>query len=141
MTPLLIRNQGQALIETNYWDSPSAQEGYFYLSWNAGAGRLLIPDVQKPILSELRGAREVLVSRGLWAEYGREALELLWEDGSTAPFVIHLVTEQTDRLLPDTQQGGGFVITAWTRGGQKGRWPGRYRVVPSLPCLQGWSQQ
>ncbi len=110
------------------------------MSWNAGAARLLIPDAQKAIVRELRGAREVIVSRGIWAEHGREALELLWEDGSAAPFVIHLVLQQTDRLLPDTQQGGGFVVTAWTRGGPRGRWPGRYRVVPTLPCLQGWSQ-
>ncbi len=26
---LLIRNQGQALVETNFWDSPSAQQGFF----------------------------------------------------------------------------------------------------------------
>ena len=139
MTPLIIRNQGQALLKTNFWDSPSARQGYFYLSWNAGSGRLLIPDSQKSVVRELRGAREVIVSRGTWIEYQREALELLWEDGGDSPFSIQLVTEQTDRLIPDTQQGGGFVITAWTRGGQKGRWPGRYRVVPEIPCLEAWS--
>jgi hypothetical protein len=139
---IIIHNQGQAIRSTSYWDSEQAKAGYVYLSWNAGAGRLLIPDRLKPILREMRDAREVLVSRGPWVDQGhRDALELLWEDGSDNPFCLHLVAEQTDRRLPEEQQGGGFVITAWTRGGLKGRWPGRYRVVERVPCLAPWSAQ
>lgn len=136
---LEIRNQGQAIASTNYWDSEHARAGYFYLSWNAGAARLLVPDSQKAVLREMKGAREVIISRGPWIDQGgRDALELLWEDGSDSPFSIHLVAEQCDRLIPDTDQGGGFVVTAWTRGGLKDRWPGRYRVVPEIPCLEPW---
>jgi hypothetical protein len=137
---LIITNHGQALADTNYWDSEHARAGLLYLSWNAGAGRLLIPDAAKSYLREMCSAREVIVSRGPWTDHGgRDALELLWEDNSNNPYCIHLVTEQTDRMLPDTDQGGGFVITAWTRGGLKGRWPGRYRVVPRLPDLSQWT--
>lgn len=76
------------------------------------------------------------VSREPWIDQGgRDALELLWEDKSDEPFVLHLVAEQTDRLIPDTQQGGGFVVTAWTRAGQKGRWPRRYRTSVATPIL------
>ena len=139
---LIIHNQGQAIRSTSYWDSEQAQAGYVYLTWNAGAGRLLIPDRLKPILREMRNGREVIVSRDTWIDQGhRDALELLWEDGSDNPFCLHLVAEQTDRLLPDEQQGGGFVITAWTRGGLKGRWPGRYRVVERIPYLTPWVAQ
>lgn len=138
---ITISNRGQAILSTDYWGSEHASRGYFYLSWNAGAGRLLVPDAQKPALREMKGAREVIVSRGPWPEaQGREGLELLWEDGSDNPFCIHLLAEQTDRLIPEYQQGGGFVVTAWTRGGQKGRWPGRYRVVPEIPCLKPWEE-
>ena len=138
---ITIQNRGQAILSTNYWDTPHARAGYLYLSWNASAGRLLIPDSQKPLLREMKAAREVIVSRGPWPEHGnREALELLFEDDSDAPFCLHLVSEQTDRLLPDTDQGGGFVIAAWTRGGLKQRWPGRYRRADQLPCLQPWSR-
>ena len=137
---MIIQNRGQAILSTDYWDTPHALAGYLYLSWNAGAGRLLIPDSQKLLLNEMRPARYVIVSRGPWPEHSnREALELLFEDDSDAPFCLHLVAEQTDRLLPDTDQGGGFVIAAWTRGGLKQRWPGRYRRVDQLPCLQPWS--
>jgi hypothetical protein len=137
----VIENRGQAIVSTNYWDSDHARAGLLYLSWNAGAGRLLIPDTQKALLREMRGAREVIVSRGPWIDQGaREGLELLWEDGSDSPFSVQLVTEQTDRLIPDAQQGGGFTVAAWTRGGLKGRWPGRYRVVERVPWLRAWEE-
>ena len=139
---LTISNKGQALADTTYWDSDHARAGLLYLTWNAGAARLLIPDTAKPMLREMKGAREVIVSRGPWTDQGnRDALELLWEDGSNEPFCVHLVAEQTDRLIPEYQQGGGFVVTAWTRGGLKARWPGKYRVVPQIPDLTPWSVQ
>jgi hypothetical protein len=139
---LLIQNKGQAIASTNYWDSEIATAGLVFLSWNAGAARLLIPDSQKAFVREMRSAKEVIVSRGQWStEQGpRDALELLFEDGTDAPFVIHIVSEQTDRMIPEHQQGGGFVVSAWTRGGMKQRWPGRYRVVEALPCLAHWSE-
>ena len=30
-----IENEGQAVAETDYWQSVQAQAGYVYLSWNA----------------------------------------------------------------------------------------------------------
>lgn len=136
---LEIRNRGQLIASTNYWDSEHADRGFLFLSWNSGAARLLVPDAAKSLLREMRWASEVIVSRGPWTDQGgRDALELLWEDGSDAPFAVHLVAEQTDRLIPEEQQGGGFVVAVWTRGGLNGRWPGRYRVSNSLPDLRPW---
>ena len=136
---IIIENRGQAIASTNYWGSEHAAAGLLYLSWNASAARLMVPDSQKSLLREMRGAREVIVSRGPWVEQGaREGLELLWEDGTDNPFAVHLVAEQTDRLIPETQQGAGFDVTAWTRGGVKGRWPGRYRAVGRIPWLKAW---
>lgn len=138
---LIIENRGQAITRTNYWDSEHAARGFVYLTWNARAGRVLLPDAAKPMLREMRGAREVIVSRGPWPEQGgRDALELLFEDGSDAPFCVHLAAEQCDRLLPDRDQGGGFVVTVWTRGGEKLRLPGRYRTVAAIPCLAPWAE-
>ncbi|MBG0908456.1 hypothetical protein FVB23_23820 [Escherichia coli] len=67
--------------------------------------------------------------------------ELIFEDGSDAPFVIHMLSEQCDRLLPENNQGGGFVVTVWTRGGNQLRYPGKYRVVENLPDVSPWSEQ
>lgn len=139
---LTFGNKGQALIQTNYWDSDHAKAGCCFLSWNAGAARLLLPDALKPALRGMRQARYVIISRGLWAEQGgREALELLFEDKSDSPFCLHIVAEQTDRLLPEVDQGGGFPVTVWTRGGEKLRLPGKYRIVPTIPCLEEWIEQ
>ena len=138
---ITIENRGQAIVSTNYWDTEHAQRGHLYLSWNANCARVLVPDIAKPMLRELKGASEVVVSRGPWIDQGgREAIELLWEDGSDAPFAVQLVAEQCDRLIPDTDQGGGFWAAVWTRGGMKGRWPGKYRVVGKIPCFQAWGE-
>lgn len=136
---LEIANAGQRITKTNYWDSDHAKTGLFYLTWNAGAARLLVPDAQKPAIREMRTAREVIISRGPWTDQGgRDALELLFEDGTDNPFCLHLVAEQSDRMIPEGEQGGGFSVTAWTRGGEKLRLPGKYRVVPELPWLREW---
>lgn len=135
-----IRNRGQTLVSTTYWDTEHARNGSFYLTWNAGAARLLVPEARAPMLREVARAREVILSRGPWVERGgRDALELLWEDDSDSPFALCLVAEQCDRLLPDAEQGGGFPVVAWARDGEKGRWPGRYRVVARVPWLRPWS--
>lgn len=116
--------------------------GLFYLSWNAGAGRLLVPDSRLADLQEMATATYyVIVSRGPWPERGRrEGFELLFEDGSDAPFCLHLSAEQSDRLLLDVDQGGGFEIVAWTRSGRAAAWPGKYRKVSQIPCLAAWSE-
>ncbi|MDU5837899.1 MAG: hypothetical protein E6559_00025 [Pantoea sp.] len=136
---IFIGNEGQAINQTNYWDTEHAAAGLVFLSWNAGAARLLVPDAAKALLPEMKGAQYVIISRGKYAD--RDALEILFEDGSDAPFCIHLMAEQSDRMLPESDQGGGFVVTVWTRGGQKHRYNGKYRVVESLPCLDPWSEQ
>lgn len=136
---IVIKNAGQAIVSTNYWQAEHAAAGLFYLSWNAGAGRLLVPDVAIAELQEMRGADLVIVSSGLWAaQGGRPAIELLWEDGSDNPYCIHLVEEQTDRKIPETDQGGRMVIAAWTRQGMAAEWPAKYRRVSALHCLDPW---
>lgn len=139
---MLIENSGRSIASTDYWQSEAARAGYCYLSWNAGAARLLVPDACKHFLPEMRAAKYVIVSRGPWRDQGgRDALELLFEDDSDSPFCLHLVAEQTDRLLPEDNQGGGFVVTAWTREGEEFSLPGRYRVVAEIPCLEPWAVQ
>ena len=135
---IVVRNAGQDIVSTNYWQTEHAAAGLFYLSWNAGAGRLLVPDVARDDFGML-GASLVIVSSGPWPAQGsRPAIELLWEDGSDSPYCIHLVEEQTDRKLPVTDQGGKLVIASWTRQGKAAEWPAKYRRVTALPCLDPW---
>lgn len=136
---ITIGNNGQKIVKTNYWQTKHAEKGFVYLSWNAGAGRLLVPKNQEHILDEMKTGVYVIVSRGKWNE--RDALELLFEDNTDAPYSISIVSDQTDRLLPETDQGGGFVIAVWTENGKQLELPAKYREVESLPCLLAWSEQ
>lgn len=141
MTTITISNNGQEIEFTNYWDSEHARRGYVFLSWNAGAGRLLIPDSQGALLPEMKSGKYVIVSRGPWIDQGgRDAVELLFEDGTDSPFALHLVAEQCDRMIPATDQGGGLVVTAWTRAGEQLRLPAKYRKVDEIPCLAPWKE-
>jgi len=132
-------NDGQKIVSTNYWESEHARRGFCYLSWNAGAARLLVPDSQRAAINEMRTGKEIIISRGVLQPQGRDALELLFEDYTDSPYSIHIVTEQCDRLLPETDQGGGFVVSIWTRKGLEFERPGKYRVVGVLPCLEAWA--
>lgn len=131
-----IVNNGKDLLGTNYWDTPQAQKGFFYLSWNAGAARLLVPNSVENQINEMKTARYVVISRGKWN--GRDALELMFEDGSDSPYCLHLLTEQCDRLLPKTDQGSGFSVDIWTKDGKQESFNGKYRTVKELPCLDAW---
>lgn len=137
---LRIDNDGQSIRWTNYWDSPYAAAGVFFLTWNAGAGRLLLPPSAESMLSDMAAADYVIVSAGPWPAINKaQALEILFEDHGDSPFAIQIGPEQTDRMLPDGDQGGGFAVTVWTRaGGERLRLPGKYRKVDRLPCLQPW---
>lgn len=134
-----ISNKGQAIASTNYWESEHAANGYFFVSWNAGAARLLVPDSQKAMLRDMRGAREVIISRGPWKNDGRDMLELLFEDDSDEPLVLHIDQQQADRAVPESEQGG-MVCAVWTRSGMKLRLPARYRTVAIIPHMQPWSE-
>ncbi len=129
-----IANAGQAIVETNYFDSEHAKAGYAFMSWNAGAARLLLPDSMCTALAEMREANMVIVSRGPWN--GRDALEILFEDDTESPYCLHILRAQTDRSIPEDDQGGGFVLAVWTRSGMALTLPAKYRVVESIPFLQ-----
>lgn len=75
-----VVNEGQAIKHTDYWKSEQARAGYLFLSWNAGAARLLLPDASEALLKEMRGAQYVIISKG--EPEGRAPLELLFEDGT-----------------------------------------------------------
>lgn len=138
---IVIQNAGQAIAGTTFWGSDWAEAGYMYLSINAGALRVLVPARREQDIQEMAGASEVIVSRGRWSlGDGRDAIELMWEDGSRSPFCIQVGMESLDRPIPAAEQGKGFVVTVWTETGQQGQWPGRYRVVPEVPWAQPWDE-
>jgi hypothetical protein len=142
---ITIENDGPEIISTNYWTTPHAQRGYYHLSINAGAFRLLVPDSQLRNIEEWRSAREVIISRGPWPGAGKsDALEILFEDDTDNPYAIHLVVEQVDRLpLPTDMDVPGqphrWQFSVWTKSGKTLQLPARYRIVAKIPHLRSWN--
>lgn len=139
---LSIENDGPDIVSSNFWDTEYARDGYYFLSFNAGAARLLMPRQHRSALRDMRTAGEVIISRGPWPAHLREdAIELMFEDGSTAPFALHFGLEQVDRVLPADDEGRQLVFTvwAWARGPVKAlELPARYRRVATIPCMDPW---
>ena len=135
-----IENDGPDIARTNYYDSPNARAGYFYLSINAGAFRLIIPDSQLQVMAELITGKEVIVSRGPWPDQNRsDALELLFEDGSQNPYCLHLVPQQCDRLPGAKDTGKQWLFSVWSRTGKHFELPCYIRQVKKLPCLKPYT--
>lgn len=143
MTLLAIRNDGPEIAETNYFGTAQARAGYVYLSTNAGCFRLLIPGRILPdMLREISAAQEVIVSRGPWPERGRpDALEIMFEDGTDAPYALHIGTEQTDRIPEEGDQGKPWTFTVWGPAGKALTLPCRYRLVPRIPWMQPYREE
>jgi len=135
-----ISNHHQEIVETNYWGTERARNGVFYLSWNAGAARLLVPSAQTPSIAEMRSAKYVVISQGKDRQNGwRDVLELMFEDHTDTPFCIVIGGNQTDRLLPAADQRADLIFTVWTEKGEQLSIPGKYRQVKGIPCMKPWS--
>ena len=139
--PIMIVNKQQLIntASTNYWDTDFAEKGALFLSWNAGAARLLVPDQQIESIREMRTAKNVVISFGpFFGPGGPEALELLFEDESESPFIVTMGMNQTDRP-PLKPSSNSFPFTVWTRKGLRLRRMAKTRVVPRIPWAERWS--
>lgn len=118
---LHIENHGPMITASNYWQSEAAQAGKLYLSVNAGCFRLMVPDNQRGIISDMRlGAKHIVVSylSGEWHD-GQFAVEWLAEDGTASPWSCHLSPGQVDRKAGRDDTGKEWVaaVWVWKKGG------------------------
>jgi hypothetical protein len=136
-----IHNDGPRVRSTNYFQTEHARRGYLYVSVNAGAFRVLLPQPRIRWLEDMRTASELVISRGPWPEQGRaDALELLFDDGSDTPFMVTMLPEQWDRLPAQGDEGRDDLQgLIYTQGAVlRLELPVRYRHAPSLPWLKPW---
>jgi len=138
---LIIENNGQEITESNFWGSEQERAGAFYLSINAGAFRLLLPQQHETILAELETAKEVIITRGPWPDAGQtNAMEILFDDGSDSPFSIHLGANQVDRWPLPEDAGRMFMFSVWVLRNNKPHCASHgdcyYRTAPRLPWLK-----
>lgn len=143
--PGTVRNDGEQLVGTNYFDTPPAKAGYPFVSINAAAFRVLVPPSCEAWIDEMRRSEYLIATQGLWrpspGESPREAIELLFEDQSDSPFVMYVVAEQVDRM-PSRRDSGRADLHAlvYTAGPTLAlRMPARFRTHASLPYCRPWS--
>jgi hypothetical protein len=143
MKTLLVENNGPELVRTNFWTDLDL--GKIYVSLNARAFRVLLPRDLESALEEMWTAREVIITRGPWPEAKtKDGVELMFEDGSPAPFALHLDARAFDRL-PAAQDNGRtdlqVIVYVGDRDGKPHealRLPAKYRRAPRIPCMQPW---
>lgn len=105
-----IANAGPAIRSTNYWQTAHARRGYCYLSGNAGTLRLLVPPATEHALPEMRTAKHVTIRSST-----QRLLDIVFDDGSDAPFVLTIDREMVDRLVRPVGRTVPFAV--WTSAG------------------------
>lgn len=169
MSFISITNHGPLITSTNYWSSELALTGKLFVSVNAGAIRVMLPPQHYPMLEDMRQGKVCVLSRGPWAllplrsitgamplGYPHlddatnaflearmpEAIEIMWDDGSDAPFALHLTPESFDLLPGEPPPGREWVLTVWTlKDGVPHKALERvchWRRVERIPCLKAW---
>ena len=125
--PITILNDAQKIKDTNFFDHPMAKAGVFYLSCNAGALRLLVPDLKASWIDEMKTGNRVEIEiepnilenmvgiiQGDIA--GRDLYKIFFEDDTGQPFCVQMGSDQCDRMLGKTSRCNFFV---YTREGQQ----------------------
>lgn len=114
-----IKNDGPLIAATDYWHTDHAAQGLCYLSGNAGAWRLLVPDMAETLLAEMRTGKSAFIEPSLSAP--AQALDIVFDDGTDSPFALTIDRRQIDRAVSP----GPSRLTVWTRLGG---------CVLDLPC-------
>lgn len=109
-----IGNNGQDVASTNYWETEHAFSGLCYLSANAGALRLLVPEAAESMLAEMRTGKSVTIEKSI--SDPKQCVDIVFEDGSEAPFAVALDRKQIDRVLT---LGNKVPFTVWTQRGKQ----------------------
>jgi len=143
---ITITNHGPLITASNFWESEYAQRGLLYLSVNAGAFRLLVPDKALHMISDMRpGAKHIVVSMlrpEKWVN-GQYCAEWMVEDGTDTPWSCQLDPRQLDRLPLAEDVQHAWIGSVWD--GQRSRphkcleRPAHFRFVTEIPCLKPWT--
>ncbi len=134
-TILCLKNDGQKIASTNFWETVGNHHGLFFLSTNAGALRLMVPDSQRHVVNEFHNVKHVRVTRGLHHEVPSEiGIELVFVDDSRAPYVLQMHASNLDRLFPKSEAGQDLPFTVWINGQNK-----KAKEVWTFRARLGWT--
>ena len=137
------QNDGERVVETNYFDSLSARMGGTFMTANAGALRLFIPKSIDSCLKDILSARCVVIARGIYREAMTRMYELMFEDDSESPFAIwigpkQIGTGEINMTDAASRPRNFYVYTdhgglTWVK-----TFPAYFREAEFLPCLKPW---
>ena len=131
-----IENRGGEIVSTNYWTSEYARSGLYFVSINAGTVRLLVPAAMEPTLSDMKTAKQIVLTRGIYE--GRDSVEIMFDDRSDNPFVIFLEVRQFDRVWPAREDGRRCAFLIYTAKGKVWTENCYLRRIDKLPLMTPW---
>jgi len=111
---IFTENDGPSVVASNYWQSDKAARGFYHISHNGGCVRLLVPEVCQGHVAEIRTAKEVVITRGIYSGgyyprlYGTESTEFIFDDRTVDPFIIYTSLMQWEHP-PDPLKDSGCI--------------------------------
>ena len=117
-------------ICSSYWGSKMDKHGLFYLWWNNGEARLLVPKEYEYTVDEMLTGHMVINTGGksLFVT-DKNAVEIIFDDNTSSPFFVEVNSNHCSQLLPDEDHGTTFQFSIWTGAGQVAKFIGCYRCV------------
>lgn len=90
-----VETKGQDIVATTYWSPPKARAGCMYLSFEAGAVRVLVPDAPRNLLGELPPVgTPITLQLAQWQ--GQNMWRVSLFDGSRDPYVLDIDRGEAD---------------------------------------------
>jgi hypothetical protein len=110
---ITFENDEKEIIATNYYQTELNTHNKFYVSLNAGAFRLLIPEtLTEKIIYELNLSKKILIFRKKLS-FGLIGFQILLDDGSSNPFIFEFTENSFDRLPIREDSGRKFTFLAY----------------------------
>jgi hypothetical protein len=114
-----ILSFGEQIVAADYFGSDWENSGKYLVTCMNGVIRLLWPANRKPTIQHMMLAKEIVVTRGIYE--GEEALEILFDDHSAAPFMLLMTESSVVGFFPgdpgDTPWM--FAVWMWVDGGPR----------------------
>ena len=110
-----VKNDGQRIVSTNYWDTLHADAGRAFCSVNAGAVRILMPPALEDLLPAMQSGKYCVISIGRWPSMRQDqGVEILFQDDTDSPLAMHFSANSFD-VLPGDPGGKLWTVAVWLR--------------------------
>lgn len=91
-----VEYAGPHLVRSNYWGSEQERSGFFMVTKDDEAFRLLVPSLYEGCLADIRTGKHAVVTLGYYSDMKCVMYMIRFEDYSNNPFYIRLDPRQVD---------------------------------------------